>query len=546
MTSQEDRSIPLRRFARLGVCAAVAFAWLAGPWSVAAGRAQDMGQAAPPQEIPRDDVPAHLAVVDGTVTIERDGQSRAAEVNLILLEGDRLRTDRAGRVEILFGDGSALDLDESTSVDLLSASLVRLRAGRLRLAITRLTNDVDYRVDAAGSSVEIHSAVDCLVSVADTRANLAVFRGTAELVNTYGRTAVRAGSGASATDAAPPSSASPYHVATSDEFDRWVDDQHQARVGSASTSYLPDEVRPYSGVLDSNGTWETDSSYGAVWYPQVSADWQPYSDGYYSYLAAYGWCWVGATPWSWPTHHYGRWGQSSGRWFWQPDRRWSPAWVAWSLTPGAVSWRPLSVDAHMSSSAAASRVDDRRRGWTTAPAGRFAATISGTRPPMPGSAVSRPASTTPLRSPTNMRVAVSQVDPAEASSRPIPRSAPLGSPTRAGMTSGTAPQAMPTGRSAGSDTAPRSWSTPRSSSTPVSALAGSPGRSLQSPGRTLERADLAPTDTRPQHSPATAPARGVGAPARAGGPAVNPPSRGSAGGFARTTVPASSSGRGRL
>ena len=57
-----------------------------------------------------DDIPAHIAVVDGTATIERDGRVETAEENILLLAGDRLRTER-GRVEVLFADGSALDLD---------------------------------------------------------------------------------------------------------------------------------------------------------------------------------------------------------------------------------------------------------------------------------------------------------------------------------------------------------------------------------------------------------------------------------------------------
>jgi hypothetical protein len=77
------------------------------------------------------DVPAHIAVVDGTASHERDGRVVDAEENVPLLAGDCLRTDQ-GRVEILFADGSALDLDEYAAVDLLSDSLLRLRAGRVR------------------------------------------------------------------------------------------------------------------------------------------------------------------------------------------------------------------------------------------------------------------------------------------------------------------------------------------------------------------------------------------------------------------------------
>ena len=75
-----------------------------------------------------------------------------------------------GRVEILFADGSALDLDEDTSIDLLSDSLVRLRAGRIRLSIARQTEDLDYRIDAAGVSSIIHTAGEYRVSLSDRHA----------------------------------------------------------------------------------------------------------------------------------------------------------------------------------------------------------------------------------------------------------------------------------------------------------------------------------------------------------------------------------------
>ncbi|MBA3886207.1 MAG: hypothetical protein H0X67_10820, partial [Acidobacteria bacterium] len=44
--------------------------------------------------------PAHVAFVEGTVTLERDGQIDSEPRNMPLVAGDRLRT-RNGRVEIL-------------------------------------------------------------------------------------------------------------------------------------------------------------------------------------------------------------------------------------------------------------------------------------------------------------------------------------------------------------------------------------------------------------------------------------------------------------
>src|SRR3990170_2593055 len=76
--------------------------------------------------------PAHVSFVDGTATIDRDGERDAAVAGLPLVAGDRIRTE-AGRVEILFPDGSALHLDEHTTADLLAGDLIRLIEGRLLL-----------------------------------------------------------------------------------------------------------------------------------------------------------------------------------------------------------------------------------------------------------------------------------------------------------------------------------------------------------------------------------------------------------------------------
>jgi len=144
-----------------------------------------------------DTVPAHLYAVDGAATIERDGLIETAVENTLLLPGDRLTTDY-GRIEVLFADGSALDIDNFTTVDVLSDSLLRLLEGRIRLAVTRNASGANYRVDAAPGSVWIRTAGDYRIALhqpgqSNTELELAVLRGSAELANDVGRTLVRAG-----------------------------------------------------------------------------------------------------------------------------------------------------------------------------------------------------------------------------------------------------------------------------------------------------------------------------------------------------------------
>lgn len=507
-----------------------------------------------------DEVPAHLAVVDGAVTLEREGQAQPADVNVALLAGDRVRTER-GRAEILFGDGSALDLDNDTSVDLLSDSLIRLRTGRLRLSITRVSNEVEYRVDAAGCSALIHSAGDFSVSTSEARrtlpeADLAVYRGTAELENAHGRTLVRAGQHAWARIDAEPSSAASFNSTAADDFDHWVEDQRDARTSTTSSQYLPSEMRTYGGAFDAYGTWGNEPSYGTVWYPQVSNGWQPYSDGYWSAYGSYGWFWVGPTVWSWPTHHYGRWGVSSGRWFWVPGRQWAPAWVSWATSPGYVGWCPLGVDGRPVGWFNAN-VPDGRRGWTMATANQFSAangpatavrpqrtamlpdrtlTERTTAPVVPSA---RPGASVPLHSPTTTRFAgVPRLDVGQPSGQARPGAvdrAPLVRAAGAMRETDAPPQAMPRPtqdrtpswqarpgepRPAPTVARPGVWSDPPSNSRaqprPSDGQPSPDPRTL--PGRSGDRpADRSAAPDRPARTPQALPDRGPVGPA-------NPPS----------------------
>lgn len=293
----------------------------------------------------RDDVPAHISVVDGQADLEHDGKVERAEANMIILAGDRLRTSR-GRLEVLFDDGSALHLDEHSTVDLLSASLIRLRAGRMRLLVARTTNPVEYKVDALAGSTLIRSPGEYRIAVAEGRSSdfdlrVIVLRGLAEVSNESGRTTVRTGSEVFASLNRMPSPPYSINSATTDSFERWAQEQIDARLSVESARYVPEDVRYDAGVFDTYGSWGYESTYGGyVWYPRVAYGWRPYYNGNWKYYNHYGWTWHGYDRWSWATHHYGRWGYA-GRWYWVPYGGWGPAWVAWGYAPGYVSWCPL-------------------------------------------------------------------------------------------------------------------------------------------------------------------------------------------------------------
>jgi uncharacterized protein DUF6600/FecR-like protein len=289
-----------------------------------------------------DATPAHISFVEGNVVLERDGRSDTAPSSMPLLAGDRVRT-QAGRVEILFADGSALHADRQTIVDFQSDEVLRVLEGRIRLSIPGQARDLNYRVDGPAAWMQIVNAGEFRFSVLSGRepqVELAVLRGAAELVNEDGRALVRAGERAFARAGAQPSQPYVFNSAAWDDFDQWSENRRDQRLG-VSAQYLPPDVQPYSATFDNYGYWRHEPAYGYVWYPRVVAGWRPYYRGRWATLPPYGWTWIAHDPWGWPTHHYGRWGFSAGSWFWIPGNHWGAAWVSWAYAPNYVSWCPL-------------------------------------------------------------------------------------------------------------------------------------------------------------------------------------------------------------
>src|ERR1051326_1715894 len=90
--------------------------------------------------------PAQIALLDGDVSLLRDGQPITAIVNMPVVAGGRLTTT-AGRVEVLFPDGVALDLDEGVTLDFIAETRVRLSSGRAILVVPAGTSAARYEID---------------------------------------------------------------------------------------------------------------------------------------------------------------------------------------------------------------------------------------------------------------------------------------------------------------------------------------------------------------------------------------------------------------
>ena len=126
-----------------------------------------------------------------------------------------------------------------------------------------------------------------------------------------------------------------------DGFDTWSANRDRHYERNRANSPVSRQMVGYAD-LDEYGAWETAPEYGAVWYPaNVSGDWAPYRDGYWTDVGVWGATWVDAAPWGYAPFHYGRWAHINGRWGWCPGGYvarpvWAPALVGWVGGPG---WR---------------------------------------------------------------------------------------------------------------------------------------------------------------------------------------------------------------
>jgi hypothetical protein len=372
---------------------------------LSAEQAQEAAEQQPPAEPP----PGYLLGVEGAAVLEREGTVGDAIPGMPLLIGDRLRSE-GGRLELKWAERSELQLSRYTDLDVLARGMVRVPRGRvvIRLVVAPGQSAHDQlAIDAPGASVRFFAAGEYHVTVGGSGApevELAVVRGSAQLASDRGMLMLAEGERSVVKDGGVPHAAGAYTARADDDaieeeeadedapadrrdapggYDPTPDLEafQRSSAGGAygGTSYLPTELYGYETVLNQNGTWMSDPSYGYVWYPRVQSDWRPYYRGRWHHVPRYGWTWIGAERWAWPTHHYGRWGFHQARGFyWIPARKWGAAWVSWAVAPNYVGWCPLGWDgrpvfgfASFGSPHVIARGYDPWRGWTVVNSGRF-------------------------------------------------------------------------------------------------------------------------------------------------------------------------------
>ena len=291
-------------------------AWLA------ASAVQATAQADPPERIARFDL------IEGSAQHQTgaDNQTRPADTGWPLIAGDRVWTDAGSRAEIDSG-GMLLRLDGGSVVEFTA-----LDPQTTQLKLTQGTLGVQLRAAEPGQRYEIDTPNLAFVLTRPGRYRIdvdpgqgltrvsAVEPGAAGVV--YGDKGESLPlTGPQRRDFVGRSLSSPgllAAVVAGDDFDRWFEQRARLDAASVSARYVSREMPGYR-MLDGQGDWQNDGTYGTVWYPTgVAADWAPYRYGRWEWVQPWGWTWMDDAPWGFAPFHYGRWTQISSRWAWVP------------------------------------------------------------------------------------------------------------------------------------------------------------------------------------------------------------------------------------
>ncbi|OTP65358.1 DUF6600 domain-containing protein [Caballeronia sordidicola] len=268
---------------------------------------------------------ARLNYFNGNVTMEPAGETEwsYAQLNRPLTTGDQVWTDNGARAELHIGS-TALRLNQQTAlsmVDIDDATLqLKVTQGSLSAHVRALPPGQNIEIDTPNVALQASSAAEFRVDVApDGNSTTVTLRsGSAMLYGDGGSLQMTAGQQVRFTgvnlqqQAAGPAPGL-------DAFDQWIISRDRLEDASVSARYVSREIPGYED-LDANGTWRTDPSYGEVWVPTVgvSANWAPYREGHWTWIAPWGWTWVDDAPWGFAPFHYGRWAYLGNAWAWVP------------------------------------------------------------------------------------------------------------------------------------------------------------------------------------------------------------------------------------
>jgi hypothetical protein len=281
-----------------------------------------------------------LNYIDGPVSFQPAGVNDwvDASVNRPLIPGDNIWVGDRGRSELHVGS-TALRLGANTAFQFLNLDdqgvQIRLSEGTLTVHVRNFAQNQVFEVDTPNvaftvvrpGEYRIDASPDAQSTILTVRDGEGDVTGGGDTFPVYARQQVVVRGYDQIT----------YNLASSpgpDAWDQWCSSRDRREDQSLSARYVSREVAGYDD-LDQYGRWDDQPGYGNVWIPTaVGADWVPYHDGHWAWIAPWGWTWVDDAPWGFAPYHYGRWATFGGRWGWIPGPYdatpvYAPALVAW-------------------------------------------------------------------------------------------------------------------------------------------------------------------------------------------------------------------------
>ena len=306
---------------------------------------------------------ARLSYESGTVTFEPAGTQDwvQASLNRPLITGDALWVDANSRAELNVGR-AALRADTQTSVSVTNLddklAQFQLAQGTVILRVRSIPPDGQYEIDTPNLALTVTQPGLYRITVtADGQNTYVLVRDGVATANGENQSyAISAGQSYNFTGT-DLSQYTYYDPPAPDAFDQFSSERDSRWSHAASARYVSPDMIGYED-LDANGTWQTADGYGNVWVPNnVPADWAPYHDGHWAWIAPWGWTWVDDESWGFAPFHYGRWVHLDYGWGWIPGPVavapvYAPALVAFVGGPGfgvaiggpgavGVAWFPL-------------------------------------------------------------------------------------------------------------------------------------------------------------------------------------------------------------
>ncbi|MCL2658690.1 MAG: FecR domain-containing protein [Betaproteobacteria bacterium] len=272
-----------------------------------------------------------------------------ATLNLPLTSGSALATPPDSRAEVRIGSTTVRLAGASEAVFTQiddAAVAVELADGAVRARMGSLGRDDSFALTTAGMRFEARDASDYRLDLDDSRQHvtLSVFAGRVQVLGADENIVLTTGQQTEIDLAAQ--RVLTLTSLTHDPFDDWFEARERS-IDSAETWRHVSPEMTGADLLEGNGYWSNDATYGAIWFPTIMvAGWAPYRYGNWTWMSPWGWTWVDSAPWGFAPFHYGRWVMLGGRWGWVPGRRiarpvYAPALVGFHDGGPNVGWFPL-------------------------------------------------------------------------------------------------------------------------------------------------------------------------------------------------------------